>query len=132
MTKSYIVDAGALVLYLNHDPRITDAITSIASGKAFGYVAEVNAAEFYHKTCRTFGRQAADARYSVLREGGLRFSGGADLAQMAGLEKCRSRLDLSLADCFALALARERRGILLTTDSELGKVRDVEVMHLPV
>jgi predicted nucleic acid-binding protein len=43
------------------------------------------------------------------------------------LEKCREQLDLSLADCFALALARREKALLLTTDSELKKAENVQV-----
>ena len=43
---------------------------------------------------------------------------------MAGLEKCRQQ-KLSLADCYALGLAKRVKATLLTTDSELAKVREI-------
>jgi len=54
------------------------------------------------------------------------------LLRTAALEKCRQPLNLSLADCFALALARRQNGLLLTTDGELSKVNDIDVKWFEV
>jgi predicted nucleic acid-binding protein len=51
-----------------------------------------------------------------------------DLSLSAGLEKCRNSR-LSLADSYALALTKRVRGVLLTTDGELAKSREVSVRH---
>jgi len=55
-----------------------------------------------------------------------------DLTRAAGLEKCRQQLSLSLADCFVLALAKREKALLLTTDRELSKVREIEVKFFEV
>jgi predicted nucleic acid-binding protein len=54
------------------------------------------------------------------------------LLRTAALEKCRQPLNLSLADCFAIALARRQNGLLLTTDGELSKVNDIDVKWFEV
>jgi len=49
------------------------------------------------------------------------------LSRLAALEKCRQRLDLSLFDWFAVALAKREKAILLTSDGGLKKAKGVEV-----
>ena len=91
------------------------------------FISSVNLTEFYYKTCQKLGRQAADMRYYQIKRTLLHVVGDDDLSRTAGLEKCRQALNLSLADCFALALARRQNGLLLTTDRELSKVNDIDV-----
>ena len=54
-----------------------------------------------------------------------------DLTLALGTEKCRGSV-LSLADCFALALARRVGGTLLTTDSQLGRTKGIGVKYLQI
>ncbi len=132
MRHNIVVDAGVLGLFFRRDQRSYEYLKAIDRGDSRGYVAGVNLAEFYYKTCRSLGRQTADARfYSVINEG-LTVIDDEELSRLAGMEKCRRELDISLADCYALALTKRVNGLLLTTDSELGKTTEVETRHFPV
>lgn len=95
-------------------------------------MSEVNLAEYYYKVCRKLGRQTADTRYYMLRGSKLHIANDEPLTRLAALEKCRRPVNLSLADCFALALAKREHGALLTTDRELSKVKDLDVQLFPV
>ncbi len=53
-----------------------------------------------------------------------------ELSRLAGLEKCRQQQKLSLADCHALALAKRLKAILVTTDTELSKIRDGQIVQI--
>jgi len=97
-----------------------------------GYISGVDVAEFYYKTCQKIGRQTADTRYYQIRRTRLQIVHDDDLTRGAGLEKCRQPLSLSLADCFALALAKRRKALLLTTDKELSKAKEIEVKFFEV
>lgn len=121
------MDAGVLALHFAEDSRLREYFTRIDQGKARGLVTEVNLSECYYKTCQKLGRQAADTTYFLLRGSKLQAVQDEELTRSAGLEKCRQRLDLSLADCFALALARREKALLLTTDSELKKAENIQV-----
>jgi len=98
-----------------------------------GSIAAVNLSEFYYKTCQKLGKSTADIRYYQVRNTKLAVvETDAELARNAGLEKCRQQADLSLADCYALAAAKRLKATLLTTDSELSKVKDVRTtLFLP-
>jgi len=121
-----VLDAGVLTLHFAGDPRIIEYVTRIEEEKATGLLAEVNLAEYYYKTCQKLGRQAADIRYFMMRASKLRLVYDENLTRAAGLEKCRQQQDLSLADCYALALAKREKALLLTTDEPLRRARGVQ------
>jgi len=93
-------------------------------------ISSVNLAEFYYKICQKLGKQTADSWYFQLCRSRLEVVHNDELVRYAGLEKCRQPNRLAFADCFALALARMEHALLLTTDSELSKVKDVEVRYV--
>ena len=90
-----------------------------------GSVSAVNLSEVYYKTCQKLGKSTADIRYYQIRNTMAVVETDAELARNAGLERCRQQTDLSLADCYVLAVAKRLNAIILTTDGELSKVKDV-------
>jgi predicted nucleic acid-binding protein len=132
MKTNLVLDAGILTLNFAGDQRVRQYFTAVDEKQATGLVAEANLAEYYYKTCRKLGRQTADARYLTLSVARLQSVQDEALTRLAGLERCRQQLDLSLADCFALALAKRERALLLTTDSELRRTKDVQVKWFKV
>jgi predicted nucleic acid-binding protein len=132
MKTTLVMDAGVLTLHFAGDPRVGRHFKAVDEKLATGLVAEANLAEYYYKTCRKLGRQTADTRYLMLRASQLQAVQDETLTRLAGLERCRQQLDLSLADCFALALAKREHAVLLTTDSELRKAKDVHVKFFKV
>lgn len=132
MKPALVLDAGTVSLFFAGDSRVAQYFTRIDQQKAAGLITEVNLAEYYYKTCQKLGRETADIRYFMLRNSRLLTIGDENLTRLAGLEKCRQQLDLSLADCFALALAKRENAILLTTDSELRKVKEVQAKFFGV
>jgi len=132
MKKAVVVDAGVLTLHLIDDPRVEEYFSGIDDERISGYISGVNLAEFYYKTCQKVGRQTADTRYYQVKRTRLQIVHDDDLTRSAGLEKCRQPLSLSLADCFALALAKKEKALLLTTDKEIPKVREIEVKFFEV
>jgi len=132
VTRGLVLDTGVLTLYFAGDPRVKPFFDEISEERAVGFVSEINLAEYFYKTCRQLGKETADVRYFMLRGSRLLVVGDEQLTRLAALEKCRQSLDLSLTDCFALALAKRERASLLTSDSELKKVKDVDVKLFPV
>jgi len=127
VNPSLVLDAGVLTLYFAGDRRVKQFFDEVDEERAVGMIAEVNLAEYYYKTCRKLGKETADSRYFMLTSSKLLITNDERLTRLAALEKCRQRLDLSLADCFALALAIREKAILLTTDRELKKAKGVQV-----
>lgn len=113
------------------DLRLRPIVERIQSGNAEGLVSAVTLAEFHYKTCQTSGRDVAALRSHQIGERMRIVEGGAEMSMAAGTEKCRNNR-FSLADAFALALAKAVGGTLLTTDSELAKERGTKVKHFLV
>ncbi len=132
MKPSIVLDAGVLTLHFAGDPRVKEYFNEISEERAIGLVSDVNLAEYYYKTCRKLGRETADSRYYMLRASKLLIANDEPLTRLAALEKCRQHLDLSLSDCFALALAKREKALLLTTDRELKKTKDMQVKFFQV
>ncbi len=132
MNSTLVIDAGALSLFFAGDPRLIPYFKKIDQGQATGLITEINLTEYYYKTCQKLGKQAADTRYFLLRNSKLKTIGDENLTRLAGLEKCKQELDLSLPDCFALALAKRENATLITTDRELEKVKDVSAKFFRV
>ncbi|MBI2126263.1 MAG: type II toxin-antitoxin system VapC family toxin [Thaumarchaeota archaeon] len=126
MKSRFVIDTGVLTLFYAGEARVRPYFDRINDNKAEGLMMSVNLSEHFYKTCQKLGRQTANLRYYQSRTILTIVETSEELALAAGTEKCR-RSALSLADCFALALARSVKGTLLTTDGELGKVKDIDV-----
>jgi predicted nucleic acid-binding protein len=132
LRPTLVLDAGTISLFFAGDSRVAEYFTKIDQEKATGLITEINLAEYYYKTCQKLGRETADIRYFMLRKSKLLAIGDESLTRLAAREKCQRKLDLSLADCFALALAKRENAILLTTDTELKKIKDVQAKFFGV
>ena len=83
--------------------------------------------------CEKLGKDVADVRYHQIRGSGAgSIAPDEELTRKAGEKKCKYRGKLSLADCFSLAPSELKKATLLTTDSELAKVKEVKVKYFPV
>lgn len=132
MNEKLVLDAGILSLHFADHKGVRKYFDLIITGRCDGLISAFNLAEFYYKTCQKFGKQTADTWYFQLRNSDLTIVHREELVRAAGLEKCRRSPKLSLADCFALALAKAENATLVTTDSELAKVGDLRTMRVEV
>ena len=130
MNERLVLDAGVLMLHFANHKDVQEYFDAIDAGRSKGLISSVNLTEFYYKICQKLGKQTADTWYFQLRRSKLEVIRNDELDRQAGLEKCRQPYRLALADCFALALAKMEHALLLTTDSELAKVKDVKIRHL--
>jgi predicted nucleic acid-binding protein len=132
MNEKVVLDAGALSLHFVDHPGVRKYFDAIITGRSAGLIHSVNLAEFYYKTCQKSGKQTADTWYYQLRNSEISIVERMDLDRAVGLEKCKQSARLSLADCFALALAKTENALLLTTDEELAKTKGVITKHVRV
>lgn len=131
--KRYVLDAGALFLHFIGDDRVKPYFDEVAQGRAQVFICDVNLSEYYYKTCEKIGKEIADVRYHQVRGSNVEsIATDEELTWKAGEKKCKYRGKLSLADCFSLALSELKKATLLTTDSELAKVKEVKVKYFPV
>jgi predicted nucleic acid-binding protein len=134
MKNSYVFDTGLFYLYFAGEKRATDLFEEVSRGSAAGHTVELNLAEFYYKTCERLGRDTALLRYTSLRHGPLSVASPDEiLTRIAGDLKCSHESQLSLADAYVIALTRQVRGQLYTTDPRIGslKVVPTHLIELP-
>lgn len=128
--KAYVFDAGALSLLLSGDERLSPYVNEISKGTAEAYISVVNLAELYYKTVEKLGREVAETWYfRILNSNLIVLSADASLAREAGTCKGRYRQTLSLADCFAMALTIKKEALLLTTDKDFERVKEIRVKY---
>src|SRR5208337_1780506 len=65
--RSYALDAGVLSLYYAGAASVKPYFDRVLSGKARGFVSEVNLAEFYYKTAEKKGIGTAEVWYLQVR-----------------------------------------------------------------
>ena len=132
MNEKLVLDAGAISLHFVDHPGVRKYFDAISSGRCDGLIHSINLAEFYYKACQKSGKQTADTWYYQLKDSELSIIAENGYTRAAGLEKCRQSNKLSLADCFALALAKAENALLITTDRELAKAPGVASKHIDI
>ena len=127
-----VVDTGVLMLILKGDPRVKDVVNSLVKGVK-AVTAATNLVELYYKTEEKLGRQVALTWFNrLIRLKNLDVAYvDANLALKAGTLKARYRGELSLADAVIAAVAEMEKSPLLTTDSRLKIVKEVNVKLYP-
>ena len=127
-----VVDTGVLMLILKGDPRVKDVVNSLVEGVK-AVTAATNLVELYYKTEEKLGRQVALTWFNrLIRLKNLDVAYvDANLALKAGALKAKYRGELSLVDAVIAAVAEMEKSPLLTTDSRLKIVKEVDVKLYP-
>jgi len=119
----YTFDTGPLFLYFGEDLRAKKLLDEVESGRAEGSTCEPNLVELYYKTCEKMGRETARIRYLSIRRSKVTvFAPNETLSRSAGELKCRHRGKLSLVDAYVLAVAKENRSTLITSDPRISEL----------
>jgi uncharacterized protein with PIN domain len=129
----FVFDACALIAILEDEPgaKMVEGLLQDPENRCL--VHAVSVCEVYYDLCRRGDTEDADSLASLLTEYGLEIVEAlpADLWRTAGKIKAEWRR-VSLADCFALALAIREDGTLITSDhheldplakAEVGRIR---------
>ena len=129
--RSYVFDAGVISLFYAGAKSVKPYFDRVHSGRARGFVNEVNLAEFYYKTVEKIGMTTAELRYVQVRRSKIRcVPPNEQITRGAAVWKVRRR-ELALADCFALATREDKAEVLLTTDSPLKDAGGRTVVLIP-
>jgi len=130
--RSYVFDAGVISLFYAGEKGVKPYFDRVYSGRARGFVSEVNLAEFYYKTAEKLGMTVAELRYVQVRRSKIRcVAPNEQTTRRAAVWKVQKR-GLSLADCFALATREDKAETLLTTDSPLKDAGGRTAVLIPV
>jgi predicted nucleic acid-binding protein len=130
---AYVLDTWAIMAYLEDEPAALAVETLIVEAHEDGVpllMSVVNVAEVWYAFARRASPPQAHESLAELRLLGIEFrAADLDLALEAASFKARYRM--SLADCFAAALANHNQAELVTGDQEFRQVeREVKLSWL--
>lgn len=128
--QALVLDSWSILAYLEDEPAGRQVAEMIADAHESGapvMTTVVNAGEIWYITARETSEDDADRTILELAQLGIQFY-DADwkLARQAARFKAGSKM--SFADCFAAALAKERKAELATGDAEFKQVeREIRI-----
>jgi uncharacterized protein len=122
--RAIVLDSWAVMAYLEDEAsaeKVAEIIADAHEEKIPLLMTVVNAGEVWYILAREISVAEADASVRQLRQLGIEFiNADWDLAREAGGFKAKHKM--SFADCFAAALAKQRKAHLVTGDQEFKQV----------
>jgi PIN domain nuclease of toxin-antitoxin system len=112
----YVLDACAIIALIRKEEGYFQVRQALESEENICFVHALNLCEVYYDCLRSYGTAQTENLLVKLTEAGLivRDDMDSDFWKAAGALKTRGRI--SLADCFAVALAEREDAWLLTSD----------------
>src|SRR6266404_6435486 len=128
--KAIVLDSWAVIAYLEGGPaaeKVADHIADAHENQIPLFMSVVNAGEVWYIIARETSVGDADRSIMELRHLGIDFvEPDWSLAHEAGGFKSKHKM--SFADCFAAALAKHKKALLLTGDREFLQVeKDIDI-----
>ncbi len=122
--KAIVLDSWSIMAYLEDEPageKVADLIADAHEDGTPLKMTVVNGAEVWYLLARETSEADADQSISELRQLGIEFVDAEwELAHQAAVFKSKHKM--SLADCFAAALAKGNKADLVTGDQEFKQV----------
>jgi ribonuclease VapC len=131
--KALVLDSWSIMAYLEDEPAAQKVADLIADAHEAGtplMMTVVNVCEVWYLLARQTSEADADQSIAELRQLGIEFVEASwELSHQAALFKSKHKM--SLADCFAAALAKDTKAELVTGDQEFKQVEgDIKVIWL--
>ena len=127
--KIIVLDSWAIMSYLQGEPsaeKVADIIADAHEDNVPLLMSVVNAGEVWYIIARRTSEADADRSIRELKQLGIDIiDADWEIAHQAGKFKAKNKM--SFADCFAAALAKQQKALLLTGDPEFKQV-EAEVM----
>jgi ribonuclease VapC len=122
--KTIVLDSWAIMSYLQDEPsaeKVADMIADAHEEDVPLLMSVVNAGEVWYIIARRTSEADADRSLRQLKQLGIAMvDADWDIAHQAGRFKAKHKM--SFADCFAAALAKQHKALLLTGDPEFKQV----------
>ncbi len=131
--KRYVLDSFALISFFEDEPGadlMEQKLLELVSGEAQGWMSVVNWGEVYYTTYREQGSDVAEQVLLQMRSYPIEIV-NADIELTKEAATFKGRYRIAYADCFAAALARKKKAILITGDPEFRQLEnDLEILWL--
>ena len=129
--KRYVLDASALLAFFQDEPgaeKVQELLTRAGQAERPLLMSVVNWGEVIYVVWQRRGEEAARERMRAMARYPLEIVGAdAETTLLAAALKAQHKLPY--ADCFAAALAQEKKATLVTTDKDFQQVeKDIAVL----
>jgi predicted nucleic acid-binding protein len=124
--KALVLDSWAIIAYLEDDPageKVADIMADAHEKEIPIMMTVVNAGEVWYIIARETSATQADTSIKLLGDIGIEFI-EADWSLAHAAAGFKSKMKMSFADCFAAALAKQRKAQLLTGDPEFRQAQE--------
>ncbi|MFW6162270.1 MAG: type II toxin-antitoxin system VapC family toxin [Planctomycetota bacterium] len=132
--KATILDAFALLAYVRGEPAadgVSALLAAASDSRTPLLMTVVNLGEVYYTVRRRHGASVQDEVERRVRQLPIRIV-DADEPMAKVAARFKATRPMSYADCFAAALAKQRKGRVVTGDPEFRAVEDeIEILWLP-
>ena len=129
--KIIVLDSWAIVSYLQGEPsaeKVADIIADAHEDDIPLLMSVINAGEVWYIISRRTSEADADRSIRQLRQLGIEMvDADWEIAHDAGRFKAKHKM--SFADCFAAALAKQRKAHLVTGDQEFKQVEPEVIIN---
>ena len=122
--KALVLDSWSIIAYLEDEPagqKVADLIAEAHENSTPLMITVVNAGEVWYLLAREASIEDADQSITQLRGLGIEFI-EADWKLTREAAGFKAKHKMSYADCFAAALAKDRKADLVTGDQEFKQV----------
>lgn len=124
--KAIVLDSWAVMAFLQDEPaaeKIADMLADAHENGVSVGMTVVNAGEVWYIVARRTSPSEADRTLRLIQEIGVRLVDvDAPLTRIAASYKVNGKI--SFADCYAAALAKQRKAVLMTGDTEFRQLQD--------
>jgi len=124
--KNYVFDSFAIIAFYADEKGsdlVEKVLTECLTGKARGWMTVINWGEIFYATAKVKGLKVALDIMKNLESYPLIIV-DADKNLTWEAAKLKAKYPIAYADCFALALAKQKEADLLTGDPEFRKVKE--------
>ncbi len=124
--KNYVFDSFAIIAFYADEKGsdlVEQVLTECLTGKARGWMTVINWGEIFYATAKVKGLKVALDIMKNLESYPLIIV-DADKKLTWEAAKLKAKYPIAYADCFALALAKQKEADLLTGDPEFRKVKE--------
>jgi predicted nucleic acid-binding protein len=132
MQERACLDAGVIYLYYrkNAPEKVDILINKIKNQTIIAYIPKTTLIEVYKHLCVSDGKNFATSCVSSFQHNVIAqyISLTSELILIAGQLKCQYRLKLSYNDCIALAIALQKKAKFHTTEKNLPKIENLQIV----
>ena len=130
-TKAFVLDSWAVIAFFEDEPsgkKIADLIANAYDEGLPVYMSVVNVGEVWYITARELSEEVASNIVKELSDLRIEFvDANWEITQEAARFKSKNRM--SYADCYAAALTKLKKGVLVTGDNEFRALDDQIGIH---